>query len=147
MMQVRQARLADLERIDPLRRALWPDSPIDELSALMAAQPDYLVLIGLVAENPVAFAEISIRHDYVNGCESSPAAFLEGIYVAPAHRRAGAARALVETGLNLMQARGITEFASDALLDNTASHAFHRAVGFAETERVVYFRRVADAPR
>lgn len=31
--------------------------------------------------------------------------------------------------------------ASDALLDNAGSHAFHEAVGFEETERVVYFRK------
>jgi aminoglycoside 6'-N-acetyltransferase I len=34
---------------------------------------------------------------------------------------------------------GCTELASDALLDNQASHAMHEALGFAETERVVYF--------
>lgn len=147
MMQVRQASLAELECIDPLRRALWPDSPIEELSAIVAAQPDYMVLMGMVENMPIAFAEISIRRDYVNGCETSPVAFLEGIYVDPAHRRAGVARALVETGVDLMQARGLREFASDALLDNTASHAFHQALGFTETERVVYFRRMAEASR
>jgi aminoglycoside 6'-N-acetyltransferase I len=31
--------------------------------------------------------------------------------------------------------------ASDALLDNGASHAMHRALGFEETERVVFFRK------
>ncbi len=34
-----------------------------------------------------------------------------------------------------------TEFASDAALDNTISHAMHRALGFQETERVVYFKK------
>jgi aminoglycoside 6'-N-acetyltransferase I len=37
--------------------------------------------------------------------------------------------------------RGCSELASDALLDNEASHRFHHAAGFAETERVVYFRK------
>ncbi|MDB5495666.1 MAG: aminoglycoside acetyltransferase [Phenylobacterium sp.] len=32
--------------------------------------------------------------------------------------------------------------ASDALLDNRESHAFHSAVGFEEAERVVYFRKI-----
>jgi aminoglycoside 6'-N-acetyltransferase I len=36
--------------------------------------------------------------------------------------------------------QGCTELASDALEDNVQSHAFHRAIGFEETERVVYFR-------
>jgi aminoglycoside 6'-N-acetyltransferase I len=27
------------------------------------------------------------------------------------------------------------------LLDNSQSHAMHRAIGFSETERVIYFRK------
>lgn len=34
------------------------------------------------------------------------------------------------------------EFASDANLAGTDSHAMHGAPGFAETERVVYFRQL-----
>jgi aminoglycoside 6'-N-acetyltransferase I len=30
---------------------------------------------------------------------------------------------------------------AEALIDNHESHALHRALGFAETERVVFFRR------
>lgn len=35
----------------------------------------------------------------------------------------------------------LTEFASDALLDNTVSHEAHRALGFEEAERIVTFRK------
>jgi aminoglycoside 6'-N-acetyltransferase I len=34
---------------------------------------------------------------------------------------------------------GCTEFVSDARLENEASHAMHRRLGFTETSRVVYF--------
>lgn len=34
---------------------------------------------------------------------------------------------------------GCVELASDALLENTASHAFHGQVGFQEVERLVTF--------
>jgi aminoglycoside 6'-N-acetyltransferase I len=34
-----------------------------------------------------------------------------------------------------------SELASDSLLENVAAHAAHRALGFEEMERVVYFRR------
>jgi aminoglycoside 6'-N-acetyltransferase I len=34
--------------------------------------------------------------------------------------------------------------ASDAFLDNSASHQMHGALGFSETERVVYFRKSLD---
>ena len=39
---------------------------------------------------------------------------------------------------------GCQELASNARLENTDSHEFHRAAGFAETERVVFFLRKLD---
>ena len=48
---------------------------------------------------------------------------------------------LVEEVVQWAHRQGLREFASDALLHNTDAHAVHRALGFEETERVVYFRR------
>jgi len=144
-MRVRQLAPAELGRIAALRAALWPGSAMKDLAATVAAQPEYLVLIALEGEEAAGFAEISLRRGDVNGCESAPVAFLEGICVDPAHRRKGIARALVAKALEWARARGVSEFASEALLANDASHAFHRAIGFAETERVVCFRWPVDA--
>ncbi len=90
---------------------------------------------------PAGFAEASVRHDYVNGTSSCPVAFLEGIYVAPEFRRAGVARQLVSAVIGWAESCGFTELASDADISNEESHAMHRALGFEETERVVFFRR------
>jgi aminoglycoside 6'-N-acetyltransferase I len=102
-------------------------------------------LANFVAEAPdgtvTGFAEAALRNDYVNGCETSPVAFVEGIYVAPEHRKADVARALCEAIAAWGREQGCTELASDALEDNVQSHDFHRAIGFEETERVVYFRK------
>jgi aminoglycoside 6'-N-acetyltransferase I len=95
----------------------------------------------------VGFAEASLRGDYVNGCETSPVTFLEGIYVQPDHRGAGLARALCRAVEEWGRAAGSFEMASDADIANTASHAFHAAVGFAETERVVFFRKALPPER
>jgi aminoglycoside 6'-N-acetyltransferase I len=67
--------------------------------------------------------------------------FLEGIYVVPAARRRGIARALVVCVENWATVAGCTEFASDAHLDNLQSHRMHRALGFQETSRVVCFKK------
>jgi aminoglycoside 6'-N-acetyltransferase I len=40
----------------------------------------------------------------------------------------------------------MVELASDADIANAVSHATHRALGFQETERVVYFRKVLRNP-
>src|SRR5580658_5830879 len=89
----------------------------------------------------LGFVEASRRDDYVNGTGSSPVAFLEGLFVVPEQRRRGIARVLVEEVVQWAHRQGLREFASDALLHNTDAHAVHRALGFEETERVVYFRR------
>lgn len=127
----------------PLRVALWPNcaSNNDHVEQTLLSAPErYLVLIFVNEhDNALGFAEASIRTDYVNGTRSSPVAFLEGLYVTPASRGQGIARKLVADVQKWAQAMGCTELASDALLDNQVSHAMHEALGFTETERVVYF--------
>ena len=88
-----------------------------------------------------AVAEASLRHDYVNGCDSSPVLFLEGLYVRPAHRQRGIARALCDAVASWGRAQGCSEFGSDARTDNALGQRVHRALGFEETGRVVYYRR------
>lgn len=143
-MIVRRARAADLDAWATLRADLWPDGSVAEHRAEAADMLDDANLANFVAETPdgtiAGFAEASLRHDYVNGCETSPVAFVEGLYVAPEHRKADLARALCAAIAAWGREQGCTELASDALEDNVQSHAFHRAVGFEETERVVYFR-------
>lgn len=133
-----------------LRQALWPDCPrVEHLAEMQSALdlPDqYAQFLACGADGRAAgFVEASLRTDYVNGTDSSPVAFLEGIYVAPACRRQGVGRLLVAAVASWARERGCSELASDAPLDNVASHAMHAALGFEETERVVYFRKALRA--
>lgn len=128
------------------RLALWTDASAEEHRAYMAiilAQPEWFLGLMMYDENrtPVGFIEGSIRTDYVNGTESSPVGFVEGVYVKPEWRRKGVARQLYAAIGDWARARGCHELASDALLDNVASQRAHVALGFRETERVVYFTR------
>jgi aminoglycoside 6'-N-acetyltransferase I len=129
-----------------LREALWPEvgraGHLEEIAAQLQDREGGAAFLAADARGHlVGLAEAAVRRDHVNGTESSPVAFLEGIYVAPEHRRRGVATRLVEAVAAWGRDRGCRELASDALLDNAESHAFHRAIGFAETERVVFFRR------
>lgn len=133
-----------------LRLALWPDaSEAEELSGMADTlrRGHYVRLAMAPGGSAVGFVEASKRVDYVNGTTSSPVAFLEGLYVVPAFRRQGVARALVESVARWASREGCGELASDSLIDNSAAHAAHRALGFEETERVVYFRRALRDPR
>jgi aminoglycoside 6'-N-acetyltransferase I len=127
-----------------LRAALWPHADASELRAEMGdvLARGFFVRLAFADDEPAGLAEAALRVDYVNGTESSPVAFLEGLYVVPAFRRRGVARALLREVERWARAAGCRELASDALLDNVAAHSVHRALGFDETERVVYFRRV-----
>lgn len=137
-----------------LRATLWPEGSVahhceelEDTLARMADDDGDLVAFAAIAtvdevETMVGFAEAALRRDYVNGCETSPVAFLEGIFVSPDHRRRGVARALCRAVEDWGRARGCQEFASDADIANVASQDMHRALGFDETERVVYFRKL-----
>ena len=56
--------------------------------------PERFLQLMMYDENraPIGFIEGSIRGDYVNGTETSPVGFVEGVYVSPAWRRKGVAR-------------------------------------------------------
>jgi aminoglycoside 6'-N-acetyltransferase I len=134
-----------------LRLALWSDATADEHRGYMAlslAQPErFLQLVSYDARRQaIGFIEGSIRGDYVNGTESSPVGFVEGVYVVPEWRRKGIARLLFAAIGDWARARGCRELASDALLDNEVSQRAHLALGFRETERVVYFARPLTGP-
>lgn len=118
MIPIQPGSSADAASWLQLRLGLWPDCPPEE-----------------------HLAEAALRHDYVNGTESSPVVFLEGIYVAPEHRRQGVAQQLIEQVSQWGRQAGCVEIASDTSLDNLASQTLHHALGFEETERVVYFKK------
>ena len=104
------------------------------------ADPQAWGFIAEVDGAAVGFAEVSIRK-YANGCEQTPVPFLEGIWVSPMHRRKGIGRMLIAHVSAFCRAQGFTELCSDALVENVTPHAAHGGWGFAEIERVVYFRK------
>jgi aminoglycoside 6'-N-acetyltransferase I len=129
-----------------LRAQLWPDCPEgehrEEMAAMFRKPTQFAAFVARAGDgSALGFAEGALRNDYVDGTTSSPVAFLEGIFVVPAARRRGIARQLVESVARWGRELGCREFASNALADDAESHGFHRAAGFAETERVVFFLR------
>ncbi|MFJ6324022.1 MULTISPECIES: aminoglycoside 6'-N-acetyltransferase [unclassified Rhizobium] len=145
-MRIEEAAQEHLDDWVRLRAELWPNGSFERHRAELAqfaSNKNAVAFLAIDSANhAVGFAEATLRHDYVNGCETSPVAFLEGIYVRGEHRRQGIAEALCHAVAGWGRAAGCSEFASDALIDNLDSHAFHEALGFAETRRVVYFRKL-----
>ncbi|WP_018181516.1 aminoglycoside 6'-N-acetyltransferase [Kaistia granuli] len=131
-----------------LRAELWPNgtaaehaADIETFLAEIPAGRAQVAFIALDRGTAIGFAEASLRHDYVNGCKTSPVAFLEGIYVRASHRRSGIGKRLLSAIEDWGRGQGCTEMGSDADLANTQSHDFHAGMGFSETQRVVFFRK------
>ncbi len=129
-----------------LRHKLWSDTTLEEHHEEIKewlSNPDNCTqfLAYLSTGQALGFAEASIRHEYVNGTASNPVAYLEGLYVEPEARRSGLAAQLVEAVAAWGQSKGCLELASDVELENQISQDVHKALGFVETERVVFFVR------
>jgi aminoglycoside 6'-N-acetyltransferase I len=146
-MTVRAATPADAASWAALRAALWPHADRDELRAEADAffAGGGLVHAVFLWESPggqiLGMIELSLR-PYADGCASSPVPYVEGWYVAPAARAHGIGRALMAAAEQWALEQGHTEMASDVLIANDASESAHKALGFAEIERVIHLRKV-----
>jgi len=140
--EIRRLAESDLEEFRRMRRALWPSTEDAEADELLSREArEYVVFVAERGGGGLAgFAEVGTRN-YAEGCKSSPVAYLEGIWVDPDRRRSSIGADLVDAGLAWAREYGFRDFASDCELDNDVSYAFHRAIGFAEVDRVICFQR------
>jgi aminoglycoside 6'-N-acetyltransferase I len=137
---IRKASKEDIGLIAELMAALWPHHTAaemaEELTITMESDETAFFVAG-----KIGFAQCALRHDYVEGTESSPVGYLEGIYVAESGRKQGIARELVRACENWAKEKGCREFASDCVLTNTQSLKFHLGVGFEEANRIICFTK------
>ena len=126
-----------------LAMQLWSDSTLEEmhtsLTEILHSPREAAFLVRAEDGTAIAFMNLSLRQDYVEGASQSPVAYVEGIYVKPTAQKRGIGTALIRHAEQWAREQGCVELASDALLDNTASHEFHEKVGFQEVERIVTF--------
>lgn len=141
---IKQAECHDLPQVAALAAMLWPHHTAAELAEEMApgiAESNTAFFLAYAGETAVGFAQCQLRHDYVEGTESSPVGYLEGIYVAEGYRNRGYARALLAACEAWAKTKGCREFASDCELENMHSLQFHKSVGFAEANRIICFTK------
>jgi aminoglycoside 6'-N-acetyltransferase I len=142
-MEIRPVASSDLPAWIAMRRRLFTDeseAEIEEEARTMARWDPPCVAFVAEADGGalIGFVEVGIR-SYAEGGPSAPSAYIEGIWVEPEHRRAGVARALLAAAEQWGRDQGVAWLGSDAMLDNALSHAWHRAAGFEEIERLVVF--------
>ena len=118
---------------------LWPDLTVDSALRMSHEGTFKNEFLYLEEGEPVAIINLSVRNDYVEGTDSSPVGYIEGLYVKPGFRRKGIAEKLVEHAKEWSEKCGCTELASDCTLDNTASQEFHKSIGFKEVNKIVCY--------
>lgn len=139
---IRKADINDLDTITRLASSLWCNCPLSELKdgfSSVLSDDDCACFIKCVDGQAVGFAQCGLRHDYVEGTNSSPAGYLEGIFVEKAFREKGYAKELLLACENWARAQGCREFASDCELTNKDSLSFHLKTGFKEAGRIICF--------
>lgn len=139
-----RANISDAKTVAKLAVNMWSSHTIDELTAdfeQLLADKNVSVFLFCTKENAVGFAQCQLRLDYVEGTDSSPVGYLEGIYVAEAYRYQGYAKMLLHACEQWARERGCKEFASDCELGNTQSLAFHLRCGFDEANRIICFTK------
>lgn len=141
---IKKAQAADAEILAGLAIQMWEDHDPAELAEKfqdLAEKDDALCFIRYADDRPVAFAQCQLRYDYVEGTETSPVGYLEGIFVSEGYRKNGFAAELLAECEKWAKEKGCTEFASDCELDNESSLKFHLSVGFEEANRIICFRK------
>ena len=137
---IRRATNADLAAVTDLALKLWPGHDRQELMEELEEILKKGDAAFFLAEDQ-GFAQCQLRYDYVEGTESSPVGYLEGIFVEESCRRRGLAKQLLKACESWAREQGCREFASDCELTNIQSLRFHLGLGFEEANRIICFTK------
>ncbi len=85
-----KARKEDYLVVAKLAKELWREHSLDDLKSefLEYLSSDHVCIFIYYENNiPIAFSQISLRYEYVEGAIFSPIAYLEGIFVKEKYRK------------------------------------------------------------
>lgn len=141
---IRKAAKTDMVSVAEMAVMMWDGHSVEELKGEFEQEienKDCVMYIYCIDNIPIGFAQCGLRHDYVEGTESRPVGYLEGIYVREEYRNRGYARELLAECEKWAKQKGCSEYASDCELNNDASLQFHMRVGFTEANRIICFTK------
>ena len=141
---IRLATKEDAIVVAQLAAQMWTSHTAEELVAQfrdLLTDKNAAIFLCFDGETAIGFAQCQLRSDYVEGTQTSPVGYLEGIFVSEDHRRHGYAGKLLAACEQWAREQGCREFASDCELDNAQSLAFHIQNGFTEANRIICFTK------
>jgi len=123
---------------------LWPNNKLDEFITNMEnniQEENSVVFLAYSKTQAIGFAQCQLRFDYVEGTDSNPVGYLEGLYVRDEFRGQHIAKKLVHACEKWAISKGCSEFASDCELSNEQSLYVHLKLGFEEANRIICFTK------
>ena len=141
---IKKASASDASEIARLAVLMWNTSTVQELTCEFSdliRQGKGQLFLKYDQGMLIGFAQCTLRYDFVEGTDSSPVGYLEGIFVKEAFRHKGYARELLSVCEKWAKENGCREFASDCEIDNDGSFRFHIAAGFEEANRIICFTK------
>ena len=142
---IKKAGKGDLQNVAALAFEMWgahtQDELVSEFFKLINDPQNALVLLFELQNQPIGFAQCQLRHDYVEGTDSSPVGYLEGIFIKEQYRGRGYAKALLKRCEQWAAQKGCSEFASDCQITNSQSINFHMHTGFKQAAKIVCFTK------
>lgn len=141
---IRQVTKKDVTCAAEMAVMIWNSHSVEELVEefeTVLENEECVIYLYYIDNMPIGFAQCGLRHDYVEGTQSNPVGYLEGIFIQEEYRKKGYARELLAECENWAKEKGCSEFASDCELNNEASFDFHMNVGFTEAGRIICFTK------
>ncbi|HEY4380950.1 MAG TPA: GNAT family N-acetyltransferase [Acidobacteriaceae bacterium] len=147
---IRPVQPGDCEPLVKMQLQLWPEASADGQRQVIdsylrdevaGAMPALLLVAEAHDGVPIGFLEASLR-SHADGCDPvRPTGYVEGWFVDEGYRSQGVGAALVRAAEDWARSHGCQEMASDVLIDNERSQKAHHALGFAEVDRCVHYRK------
>jgi len=146
MIKFRRMRKDDIEHVAVLVKELHSELTREESEAevkYFCENKTYKFFVAVSSgKQIIGYVYGAVRRDYVEGSRqfiNPKVGYIESLFVLPLFRKSGVARALCRQLEEWAKSKGCNEFASDALMSNKQSIAFHKALGFDAQEPVIHF--------
>jgi len=143
MIQIIKASNGNLEQLVELALELWPNNDYELLKSEFVYIIGHLNNIVYLSksdnEEYIGFIHMSIRSGFVEGADTIPVGYVEGIYVKPNFRMKGVARELYDAGAEWAKSKKCTQIGADIGLFNDMCPDFYISMGFNEVNRIICY--------
>lgn len=147
MLFISALQPSNIQVVASLAIQLWPDTSLDEMLSHyqeVLELGEGICFLAYKEGQPIGFIELNIRHDYVEGADELPVAYIEGLYIASDYRQKGLGQMLITRAEQWAVQHGFKQLCSDVEIENQLSILFHEKAGFSEAARIVCFVKNLD---